>query len=204
SQRWVLCISIFLLPSVIYFSSSIHRDGLIYLCLSMVIYYLYFMMADRKYSFKNIFFCLVYLTLILLLRNFVFITLVPAIIAWISAERKPKYSLAIFSGIYLFISILFFCSAYLPAAFNLPVHVSSRQLDFIEIAKGGSSVINVNPLYPNFQSFLINIPQAINHSLMRPYLTEHNNFLYIPSGLEVLFYEIFFLAFIFFRKKNKA
>ncbi len=204
SQRVVLCISIFLLPSVIYFSSSIHRDGLIYLCLSMVIYYLYFMMADRKYSFKNIFICLVYLALILLLRNFVFITLTPAIIAWILAEHKPKYSLAIFSGIYLFISILFFCSAYLPAAFNLPAHVSSRQLDFIEIAKGGSSAISVNPLYPNFLSFLKNIPQAINHSLMKPYLTEHNNFLYIPSGLEVLCYEILFLAFIIFRKKNKA
>jgi len=170
----------------------------------MIIYYLYFMMSNRKYSSKNIFICLVYLALILLLRNFVFIILVPALIAWIFAGYRPKYSLAIFLGIYLFISILFFCTSYLPPAFNLPVHVSSRQLDFIEIAKNGASAININPLYPNFRSFLNNIPQAINHSLMRPYLTEHNNFLYIPSGLEVLFYEIFFLAFIFFRKKNKA
>jgi len=204
SQKLVLIGSIFLLPSTIYYSSSIHRDGLIYLCLSMIIYYLYFMMSNRKYSSKNIFICLVYLALILLLRNFVFIILVPALIAWIFAGYRPKYSLAIFLGIYLFISILFFCTSYLPPAFNLPVHVSSRQLDFIEIAKNGASAININPLYPNFRSFLNNIPQAINHSLMRPYLTEHNNFLYISSGLEVLFYEIFFLAFIFFRKKNKA
>lgn len=202
NEKLVLIGCIFLLPSTIYYSSSIHRDGLIYLCLSMVLYYLYFMLKNRKYSFKNIFICCIYLALILLLRNFVFITLLPALIAWIFAEYKPKYAFFIFSGIYLFISVLFFCSGYLPPTFNLPAHVSSRQLDFIEIAKGGSSAININPLYPNFRSFLNNIPQAINHSLMRPYLTEHNNFLYIPSALEVFFYEILFLLFIFFRKKN--
>ena len=37
---------------------------------------------------------------------------------------------------------------------------------------------------------------------MRPYLTEHLNFLYIPAGLEIFLYEILFLLLIFFRKKN--
>ena len=201
-QKLVLIVCIFLLPSTIYFSSSIHRDGLISLCLSMLIYHLYFMMMNKKYTLKSILICLVYLVFILLLRNFVFIILVPSLIAWILAEYKPKYSLGIFSFVYLFISILFFCSVYLPPAFNLPAHVSSRQLDFIEIAKRGASAININPLYPNFKSFFSNIPQALNHSLMRPYLTEHNNFLYIPSGLEVFFYEILFFLFILCRKKN--
>jgi len=201
-NKVALIICIFLLPSVIYFSSCIHRDGLIFLCLSVAIYHLYFMMMNKKYSFKSISICLVYLALILLLRNFVFIILAPAIIAWIFSNRKPKYAFVIFSGIYLFISILFFCTAYLPQAFNLPAHVSSRQLDFIDIAKRGASTININPLYPNFKSFLKNIPQAVNHSLLRPYLTEHNNFLYIPSGLEIFFYEILFLLFVLFRKKD--
>jgi hypothetical protein len=202
AYRLVLIACIFLLPSVIYFSSSIHRDGLIYLSLSMVIYHLFFMMQNKKYSFKNILIILIFLALILLLRNFVFITLVPAIIAWMFAEHKPKYAFIIFSGIYLFISVLFFCTGFLPPSFNLPAHVSNRQIDFIIIAKRGASAININPLYPNFRSFLNNIPQALNHSFMRPYLTEHLNFLYIPSGLEIFCYEILFLSFIFFRKKN--
>ncbi len=126
----------------------------------------------------------------------------PSLVAWILAQYKPKYSFAIFLCVYLFISILFFCSGYLPPEFNLPAHVSSRQSDFIEIAKRGASTIYINPLYPNFRSFFNNIPQALNHSLMRPYLTEHNNFLYIPSGLEVFFYETLFFVFIVFRKKN--
>ena len=145
---------------------------------------------------------LIFLFLILLLRNFVFITLVPALIAWIIAEQKPKYAFLIFSGVYFFVAILFFYSGFLSPKFDLPAHVSNRQLAFIEIAKEGASAININPLYPNFRSFLNNTPQALNHSLMRPYLTEHLNFLYIPAGFEILLYEMLFLLFLFFSKRK--
>jgi hypothetical protein len=201
SYSLVLILCIFLLPSVIYFSSSIHRDGLIFLSLSMLIYHLFFMLTG-KISWKRILTALFFLILILLLRNFVFIILIPALIAWIIATKKPKYAFIIFLGTYLLIGVLFFCSGYLSPKFDLPAHVSNRQLAFIKIAKGGASAININPLYSNFRSFLNNTPQALNHSLMRPYLTEHLNFLYIPAGLEIFFYELLFLIFIFFRKKN--
>lgn len=200
--RYVLIACIFLLPSVIFFSSNVHRDGLIYLSLSMVIYHLFFMMKNKTYSWKRILTTLFFLTLILLIRNFVFIILVPALLAWIIAEQKPKYAFVIFTAIYLVLGILFFCTAYLPAAYNLPAHVSSRQIDFLAIAKRSGSAINIRPLHPDFRGFLNNIPQAFNHSFMRPYLTEHSNFFYIPAGVEILIYEIVFLLFIFFRKKN--
>lgn len=202
SYSFVLIGCIFLLPSLIYFTSGIHRDGLIFLFLSMLIYHLFFMLENKKISLKGIFMTSIFLLLILLVRNFVFITLVPALIAWVIAEQKPKYSFIIFLSIYFFVGVLFFCSGFLSPKFDLPGHVSSRQLAFIEIAKGGASAININPLYPNFRSFLNNTPQALNHSLMRPYVTEHINFLYIPASLEIVLYEILFLLFIFFRKKN--
>ncbi|MEO8416032.1 MAG: hypothetical protein ABI472_20395 [Ginsengibacter sp.] len=201
--KFVLIGCIFLLPSLVFFSSSVHRDGLVFLSLSMVIYHLFFMMRPKHFSWKKVSIVLLFLGLILLLRNFVFIALLPALIALIAAEQKPTYAFIIFSGIYIFIAISFFCSGLLPAAFNLPAHVSIRQIAFIEIAKRGASAININPLYPNFRSFFNNIPQAINHSLMRPYLTEHLTFIYIPAGLEILLYEILFFLFIFFRKKNE-
>ncbi len=202
THKYVLIVIIFLLPSVIYFSSAIHRDGLIFLSISMIIYHLFFLMKTRVFVFKRIFLSLLFLGLILLLRNFVFIALVPALLVWIIAERKPHPAFVIFLSIYFFLAVLFFATSFLPPSMNLPAHVSSRQLDFIKIAKLGSSAININPLYPGFRSFLNNIPQALNHTLMRPYLSEHQNFFYIPAGLEILLYEILFLFLIFFRKKT--
>ncbi len=202
SQKPVLIFCIFLLPSVIFFSSAIHREGLIFLATSMVVYHLFFMIKNNDYTIRNVLMTLFFLLVILLIRNFVFIIMLPALIAWIVAEKNPKYSFVIFVGIYLLLGLLFFCSGYLPPAYNLPAHVSSRQLDFIQIAKRGASSININPLYPGFRSFLNNIPQALNHSFMRPYLTEHVNFLYTLSAVEIFVYEIILLLFIFFRKKD--
>jgi hypothetical protein len=42
----------------------------------------------------------------------------------------------------------------------------------------------------------------LNHSLMRPYIWEMNNPLYIPFIVEIVLFEILFILFIFFRKKN--
>lgn len=202
ANSFILIACVFLLPSTIYFSSGIHRDGLIFLSFSMLIYHLFFLLTDKKNKWKRILLASTFLFLILLLRNFVFITLVPALIAWVIAEQKPKYAFLIFSCVYFFVAILFFYSGLLSPKFDLPAHVSDRQLAFTEIAKEGASAININPLYPNFRSFLNNAPQALNHSLMRPYLTEHLNFFYIPAGFEIFLYEALLLLLVFFKKKN--
>ncbi len=201
-KKFILICCIFLLPSVLYFTSDIHRDGLIFLSLAIVVYHLFFMLKNKYFSWKRTLVVFIFLCLILLLRNFVFITLVPAIIAWFVAELKPKYAFISFVSIYCIIAMLFFCSGYLSPKTNLPGYVSTRQIAFIEIAKGGGSAININPLYPNFRSFLNNTPQALNHSLMRPYLSEKLTPLYIPAAVEIFVYETFFILFIFFRKKN--
>jgi len=192
---------IFLLPSALFFSSMLHRDGLTFLSLSLVIYHLFFLM-NEKFSWKRLFLILVFLLFILLLRNFVFITLIPALLAWIIAYYKPKYSFISFLSVYVFVGILFFSSGYFSQKTNLPNFVSERQNAFIEIAKEGGSSIKIDSLQPNFVSFLKNAPQALNHSLLRPYIWETKSILYLPFSLEILFFEILFLLFLFFQKKD--
>jgi hypothetical protein len=76
-----------------------------------------------------------------------------------------------------------------------------RQQSFIEIGKAGNSTINIQPLHPTFKSFLNNAPEALDHTLFRPYLTELNNVLYVPFALEILLFEILFLVFVFCHKR---
>ena len=202
SYSYTLIACIFLLPSAVYYTSGIHRDGLIFLALSLLIYHLTLMLRNKQLSWKRVLLSLFFLLLILLLRNFVFIILVPAITAWIIAERNPRHAFPVFAGIYILVGILFFCSGFFSPNTDLPRYTCQRQLAFIELAKNGASAIDIKPLYPNFRSFLNNTPQALNHSLMRPYLTEHRNFFYIPAAVEILLYEVLFVLFIFFRRKN--
>ena len=199
-----LIICIFLLPSALFFSAMIHRDGLILLSLSMIIYHLYFMMNEHQFSWKKIGIVVSFLILIFLLRNFVVICLIPALLSWLIAQKFPRCAFISFLSVYIFITILFFCSSYISPRASLPQYVSSKQSSFIEVGKGGASTINIKPLYPSFKSFVSNAPQALNHALMRPYITEADSFLYVPFVIEIIIVEFLFVLFLFFRRKKKT
>lgn len=199
-----LIICIFLLPSALFFSAMIHRDGLILLSISMIIYHLYFMINQHQFSWKKIGIVMLFLILIFLLRNFVFICLIPALLSWLIAEKFPKYAFISFLSVYTFITILFFSSGYISPRANLPQYVSSKQSSFIEVGKAGASTINIKPLYPSFKSFVSNAPQALNHALIRPYITEVDSFVYLPFAIEILIIEILFILFLFFRQKKRT
>jgi hypothetical protein len=197
-----LIICIFLLPSALFFSSEIHRDGLILLSLSMIIYHLFFILNNQQFSWERILPITLFLLLIFFLRNFVFITLIPAIIAWILSKKFSKHVFICFVSVYVFSTIIFFCSGFISSRASLPQYVSSRQQSFIEIGKMGASTININPLYPNVKSFLMNAPEALDHALLRPYLSKIGSVQYMPFALEIFIIEISFLIFLIYRKKN--
>jgi hypothetical protein len=196
-----LIIGIFLLPSALFFTSMIHRDGLVLLSLSMIIYHVFFIINDG-FSLKRLAGAIFFLLLVILLRNFVFIALVPALLAWLISTRFPKYALLSFIVVYVISATLFFTSGYISPRANLPQYVTSRQASFIEIGKAGNSTIPVNRLDPNFKSFITNAPQAFNHAALRPYLTEITGLQYLPFALEIFAIELLLILFLVYHKKH--
>lgn len=200
-NQWLIP-ALFVLPSLIYFSAGMHKDGLIFLGMGISCYNLFFALKEG-FSLSKLLWLIVGLSIIFLLRNFVLVTLLPAIIAWVLAEKNKNFVLPTFIAVYLFFILVFFNMGRIHPALDLPKYVSDRQIAFIEIAKESRSAININPLFPHFRSFLNNSPQALNHTLMRPYLTEKFTLLYIPAAIEIFIYEILFLTFLLFRSTIK-
>jgi hypothetical protein len=167
----------------------------------MVVYHLFFILNEHQNSRKRILPVSLFLLLIFFLRNFVFIALIPGLVAWILSTKFPKRSFICFVLVYIFATILFFCSGLIYPRANLPAYVTARQQSFMEIGKAGNSTLEVVQLHPNFKSFVANASQALDHALLRPYLSA-KGIQYIPFALEICVIEILFLLFIFFRKKN--
>lgn len=201
-RKNTLIATVFLLPSVLYFTSGIHREGLLSLSLAFVCYNMFYILRKEPVSFKRILYIFLGLSFIFLLRNFVFITLIPALMAWVIAEKKQKSILLTFTTVYIFFTLIFFSLKFIHPKLDLPQYVSERQTAFIQIGKLGASTVPIKPLYPDVGSFLKNAPQALNHSLMRPYLFENLTLLYIPPAIEIVLYEILLVTFLFFRVKN--
>ena len=193
-----ILLATFLVPSFLYWTSGLHKEGLIFTGISLVIYITYFSLKEKKLGFKRLLGLITGLLLILTLRNFVIILILPAIMAWLMANRWPKYGLTIFCSLYLFFGIIFFTARYINPHFNFPQAVVNKQQEFMQL-KGGNSSIPIEQLQPTAISFLKNTPQAINLSAIRPYPSDVRHILSLAAAIEINALLLMFILFIFFR-----
>ncbi|HEY6062996.1 MAG TPA: hypothetical protein VIV35_05275, partial [Chitinophagaceae bacterium] len=132
--------------------------------------------------------------------NFIIVLIIPALIAWLLSNRWPKYGLAIFGSLYLVFVILFFTARYINPRFDFPQAVVNKQQEFINL-KGGSS-IPISQLKPDAISFLINTPQAITLSSIRPYPSDVKHLLSLAAAVEVIALLLMFALFLIWPKNG--
>ena len=196
-----LLLAAFFIPSFIYWTSGIHKEGLIFLGVSLIIYHLYFGWKEKKYTLTRWLGVLLGLFILFVLRNFLMLLVIPAVLAWLLACRWPRYGLAIFTGVYLFFGLSFFAARSIDKRLDFPKAVVNKQQAFLR-QQGGVSTIPIKELEPTFNSFLKNTPQAITLSLFRPYPADVHHLLSLVASAEITLLLLLFLLFLLFRKKN--
>ncbi|MEO7984645.1 MAG: hypothetical protein ABI688_11230 [Bacteroidota bacterium] len=202
-KKMAILLATFLVPSFLYWTSGIHKEGLIFTGISLVIYVIYFSTKEKRLGIKRFFGLIAGLLLILALRNFIIILILPAILAWLLANRWPKYGLAIFSSLYLLFGILFFTARYIYPRLNFPQAVVNKQQAFKQLAAGGST-IPMKDLEPTVASFLKNTPQAINLSTIRPYPSDVRHILSLAAAIEIDALLFLFVLFLFWRTNRNG
>ncbi len=197
----LLIIGCFLLPSTLYFSSGIHKDGVVFLMLAILIYSVYQSLSKNKIDFKRGFLILVCLLFLLLIRSYIFLALMPAIFAWVVSVKfkwPPRWT---FTSVYILAGLLFFNINSIISAVNPLEIIINKQAEYLNLPVA-STQIDISPLQPNFKSFVSNLPQALNHSLLRPYLWELQVKSVLPLSLELFIYQLLFVLLLFFGKKD--
>ena len=200
-KRLSILLATILIPSFLYWTSGLHKEGLIFTGISLVIYAIYFGLKEKRFGIIRILSLLIGLLLLLVLRNFIIVIIIPAIVAWLVANRKPKYGLAIFGSLYLLYIILFFTIRYINPQLDFPQAVVNKQQDFINI-KGNNSTIPTKELEPTAISFLKNTPQAINLSILRPNPGDVRHILSLAAAMELTALFFLFALFILFRSNG--
>ena len=202
NSKWVLIFTCFLLPSVIFFSSTIHKEGLIFAAIGIAVFNIYTALHETGFTARKIIYISLALIFIFFQRNYVFLAFLPASFAWILSGLKKLPALITFLIIYIAGAIIFFKAGVISPKLNLPERVSKKQWDFRQLP-GASTAIKLDSLAPTIKSFAVNAPQALNHSLSRPYFSDYKlSHSLLPLSIELFFYEILFLLFIFFRKET--
>lgn len=201
-KKWQVLAGTFLIPSFLYWTSGLHKEGLIFLGFSLVIFTVYFALKNKKIPVGKIFIILVGLLLVLILRNFLIVVLLPALIAWLLATKFPKKGLRVFAACYTVFIILFFTAKYIHPDLNFPSAVVKKQKEFTALL--GNSSVPTKKLEPTFTSFIINSPQAITLATIRPYPSDVRHILSLAAATEINFLLLLFLVFLFFRKNGST
>ena len=194
-------IAVFLIPSFLYWTSGLHKEGLIFLGFSLVIFNFYFSIKRNRVSPANILLILLGLLLIIVLRNFLIVILVPALIAWFIAARFLKKPKVVFAGCYIFFVIFFFTAKYISPNLDFPQAVVTKQKEFVALV--GNSSVPMKQLEPSFSSFVVNLPQAVSLSMLRPFPSDVRHILSLAAAAETDILLLLLLCFVVWRKRDE-
>ncbi|MFM2339326.1 MAG: hypothetical protein RL115_2519 [Bacteroidota bacterium] len=195
-KKTVVLLFSFLIPSFLYWTSGLHKEGIIFTGIAMVTYSIYFGLQQNKWSPLRILVILLGLTVILTLRNFIIIIFIPAILTWFIAGKIPQHTTKIFWISYSVFVVLFFSLRYCSPKLDFPQAVVNKQQDFLK--HQGPTSVPINILEPTVVSFVKNTPQAINLSVVRPYPSDVKHLPSLAATIEISFLIlIVLLSFIF-------
>jgi hypothetical protein len=202
NKKIAVVLATFLIPSFLYWTSGLHKEGILFTALALIIYHIYFGLKEKHFGFYRVLVIIFGFILILALRNFLIVPLIPVLLAWILSDKysnriKPyiTYSIVALASI-----ILFFSTRYISTYLDMPNAVVIRQQEFLKLQ--GGSVVPVKELQPTVTSFIINAPQAFSLSVLRPYFSDIRHLLSMAAAVEINFFLLLFLIFLIWRKNG--
>jgi hypothetical protein len=197
-KKWLFVLVIFLVPSVLFWCSGIHKDGWVLTAFGLIFYSLSRYISDRKS--KYLIALLAGLFLLFIVRYFYFIALMPLLVLWI-ISRNSKYLPVFYAAALLVTAALFFnIHRFLPAV-NPMKMVQSRQTEFLGLI--GYSDMKTPRLENNFSSYAQHFTTALNHVFLRPTLKFPDLRKYQVSAVDnYLILLLLISLLIFIKRKN--
>jgi hypothetical protein len=203
ASRFVLIAFVFCVPSFLFWCSGVHKDGFIFMAIALFIFYFNECIKKGRLSIKWIVALIVCAILLFVLRNFVLLLLLPAVLTWYLCDHYRQRKFISILCIYGLAVIVFFASAYIDPLLGFPEYVINKQNEFK--ALGGNSQLELPALEANIRSFMKFLPCAIDIAVLRPHITEATNMLYWLSIAENIFIYalIIYSAFSFYLKREQ-
>ena len=184
----LLLAALILIPSVVFWTSGIHKDGLSLLGIGILFYSL---KKQDEFSFYKIVLALFSIILLYIVRSYILLILIPLIAVYVIFSNKKKnlllYYAITFSG-FLFIVIL--VSSDVGGVSPLDKIVWWKNA-FGALSQSENS-ISLPDIQPKIFSFIQLIPHALVHSFLQPFFWNAKNGYQIFVGLQdwILFFSL--------------
>ena len=176
NKKYELTISIFLIPSVLLWSSGVLKEGVLIFGLGLFIYSIFKII--NKFSFRILILLIFALLIICITKYYVLVALVPALISYIIVYYSNNKNIILK---YLFVLsafiILFSVIGYISPKYNCINILADKQSDLIRNSKGGSFYVK----FMNGQEDFIYIPPEIK--VKEKIIDTNKRFLKLTAGI---------------------
>lgn len=204
TNRFLLLFASFLVPSCLFWTSGLMKEGLMMFSVGFAFYFL--IKIYNRFNIFHLFGFILSSALIFASKIYVLPAFLPAVLfLFISKRMKIKYQLITFCSILAISAILVIFSGKI-LGYDIIQTISGKQNDFINyisLQEDPGSTYNLTRLSPDIVSFIKLIPEGLVNSFFRPFPSEINSAFMLFSFLEiVLFCLIAVMAIIFFRKPD--
>lgn len=187
----------FLVPSTVFWTSAIYKDGLLFFLLSIVCYQTIKWLEGKRKIFSYLLILGVSLAGLFLLRTYVALLVVPALFGWVLSEKTRVNPVLIFPAVYGFALALAMVMKFIHPAFDFPALIASWQEAFLRAP--ANSALPAKKLEPTFFGLLKNLPQSFNFAFLRPLLWENKGKQYLLFALELFLMQLLFIYSLFQR-----
>ena len=187
-RRYLLMISIFLLPSVLFWGSGVLKEGLLFLGLGMLLWHIWLILHKRAILLSSV---MIAGSMVLLLytKFYIIIIMIPLLVAYLWCHfTKGKRALLKYAVVLALFITAGLNMHYLFPHLNFLHLMVHKQHDFIALAQSvnSGSVLAVRPLEDNILSLITNLPQALYNSMFLPWFFQGGSVLTIFAGMENL------------------
>ncbi len=204
-KKHLLLISIFCIPSVMFYTSGVLKEGILLAGIGFFFYSIFKIPKEYKKP-KYWLLLLIGILILLIMKIYVFICLAPALAYYMLSHRVLKEKpFLVFVGF----NILAFAGLYLLSIVapdkDIFYMLYKKKDDFMNVAMQyeAGSFISTPELRPKPLSFLLYIPFAIYTVLMRPYIWEPGSALVRFAAIEnILLLFCMIIPFFVWRKRS--
>ncbi len=195
----ILCYAVLFVPSITFWGSGILKDTYTMAATGLITFSFHELFIKKRLrSVVNWFLFFLSVSILLSVKPYIFMTILPCLFIWLIFERMEKtknilvYGLAspiflaiLFGGMYLIFSGL----GDVLSKFSLDQALETAQIiqsDLQRAEQYGENYFNIGAFDGSFASALYLAPSAIYAGLFRPQIFEARNVVMIMSGLENL------------------
>ena len=136
-----LALAVFLVPSVLLWSSGVLKEGFLFFGLGLLLYHFHHCVF-RQLNLKSFAWIVLALFLLMIAKFYVLACLGPGMMAWVVIRKRTNYITVIFSSLLVLLFILALNLHFVLPKYDVLKQLAWKQSDFIAQSKGGTYLVD--------------------------------------------------------------